>query len=172
MKQYSDDSVKTIYLDKIKTLKQQEAKIKSKSRMYLYAKLTFFAIMIVSSYMTFKSPSAINISGIVFFLTAYIVSYVLDDKCRKIIDTLRRKIKVCNNELSYLDGDFNPFDTGVEYINPKHEFTYDLDIFGKSSLYNRINRTITKGGSDNLAKRLTTINLDRDIINNNQEAIV
>lgn len=172
MKQYSDDSVKTIYLDKIKTLKQQEAKIKSKSRMYLYAKLTFFAIMIVSSYMTFKSPSAINISGIVLFLIAYIVSYVLDDKCRRRIDSIRREIKVCKNELSYLKGDFTPFNTGAEYINPKHEYSYDLDIFGKSSLYNRINRTITKGGSDNLAKRLTTINFDKKSINNNQQAIV
>lgn len=171
MKQYSDDSVKTIYLDKIKTLKLQEVKLKSRSRLYLYAKLASFSLMIACSYMTFKNPSATNIVGIVLFLIAYIFTYVLDDKCRRRIDSIRRKIKVCENELSYLKGDFTPFDTGVEYINPKHEFTFDLDIFGKSSLYNRINRTITKGGSDNLAKRLSNINLDKESIDNNQKAI-
>ena len=172
MNQATNGSVKAIYLDKIKALQQLESQLKSKSKLYLYAKLAFFALMVTSGYMTVKNPSAENIVAIVLFLVAYIIAYVLDDKCRKKIDALRRQQQVCNNELSYLEGNFSHFETGAEYINPKHEYAYDLDIFGKLSLYNRINRTITKGGSDNLAQRLTTINQSKSDINNNQEAIM
>lgn len=80
--------------------------------------------------------------------------------------------KVCENEISYVEGDFTAFHSGSEYIDPNHEFSYDLDIFGPSSLFNRINRTITQKGSDMLAEKLSTINQNPDKINNNQKAIV
>ena len=46
------------------------------------------------------------------------------------------------------------FSSGEQYINPHHEFSLDLDIFGPQSLFHRINRTVTSGGSDFLAKEL------------------
>lgn len=60
------------------------------------------------------------------------------------------------NEQKYLNGDFTAFSTGSEYTDPKHPFTFDMDIFGRESLFNRINRTVTTGGSDELARRLSS----------------
>ena len=57
-------------------------------------------------------------------------------------------------------------------MNPHHEFTLDLDIFGPQSLFNRINRTVTTGGSDFLAKELAETRMRSiDEIETRREAI-
>ena len=61
---------------------------------------------------------------------------------------------VYQKELNYLDGDFSGFASGEQYANPRHAFSLDLDIFGPQSLFHRINRAVTTGGSDFLAKEL------------------
>ena len=66
---------------------------------------------------------------------------------------------VYQKELSYLDGDFSCFSAGEAYVDPHHEFTFDMDIFGQGSLFNRMDRTITSGGSDFLAHELAETRL-------------
>ena len=76
---------------------------------------------------------------------------------------------VYQNELAYLSGDFNGFGDGASYSDPQHPYTFDMDIFGRDSLFNRVNRTITSGGSDRLAKELMTLGCEN--IQQRQEAI-
>lgn len=78
-----------------------------------------------------------------------------------------------SNEVRYLDHDYTAFDEGARYVNPKHAFTYDMDIFGSLSLYQRICRTVTSGGSDYLAQCLgrETGNNDKQHIDQRRDAI-
>jgi hypothetical protein len=55
------------------------------------------------------------------------------------------------NEASALDGDYSMFDDGSRFAATGHDFVYDLDIFGPSSLYQYLNRTCTGYGSEVLA---------------------
>jgi DNA mismatch repair ATPase MutS len=71
----------------------------------------------------------------------------------------------------YHAGNYTCFADGSEYIDPKHPFTFDMDIFGPQSLYQRINRTVTKGGADKLAEDLSTLNGDKQNIDNRAETI-
>ena len=90
-------------------------------------------------------------------LAAYIATRRLDqaNSCRTERQESLRNVYL--NELKYLDGDFSPFDDGSRYTDPKHPFTYDMDVFGPLSLYHRICRTVTSGGADCLARMLSTI---------------
>ena len=72
----------------------------------------------------------------------------------KTITELKDLRSVYQKELSYLDGDFSCFATGDAYVDSHHEFTFDMDIFGVGSLFNRIDRSVTSGGSDFLAREL------------------
>ena len=54
-----------------------------------------------------------------------------------------------------MEGDFSSYEKGEAYLNPHHAYAFDLDVFGKDSLYNRICHTITTGGSDALAANLS-----------------
>ena len=66
------------------------------------------------------------------------------------------------HELQYLAGDLTPFDCGEMYVDAQHPFSFDLDIFGRDSLFCRINRTVTTGGRDLLA---TLLRMENDITN-------
>ncbi|WP_449028272.1 MutS-related protein [Prevotella jejuni] len=74
-----------------------------------------------------------------------------------------RKIKhgeallgVYQNEIDYQHGNFSGFEAGEQYVNPQHSYTFDMDVFGAGSLFQRMNRTISTGGSDQLAACLST----------------
>jgi hypothetical protein len=59
-----------------------------------------------------------------------------------------------SNEIAYLNGDLTPFKTGKDYIQTDHPYTHDLDIFGETSIFQHINRTITPLGEEQLANWL------------------
>ncbi|MDT8401887.1 MAG: hypothetical protein RQ743_09335 [Bacteroidales bacterium] len=54
-------------------------------------------------------------------------------------------------ELKGLDNDHSSFDGGDNYIDPHHDFSHDIDLFGDYSLYQYLNRTCTGRGRDLLA---------------------
>lgn len=93
--------------------------------------------------------------GAALCLIAYLGIRRLDDKNKEKIEHLSALLKVYQDEIKALEGDFSPFETGDCYQNPQHPYSFDLDVFGKSSLFNRICRTITSGGSEALARNLT-----------------
>ena len=93
--------------------------------------------------------------GAALCLIAYLGIRRLDDKNKEKIEHLSALLKVYQDEIKALEGDFSPFETGDSYQNPQHSYSFDLDVFGKSSLFNRICRTITSGGSEALARNLT-----------------
>ena len=93
--------------------------------------------------------------GAALSLIAYLGIRRLDDKNKEKIEHLSALLKVYQDEIKAWEGDFSPFETGDSYQNPQHSYSFDLDVFGKSSLFNRICRTITSGGSEALARNLT-----------------
>lgn len=60
-------------------------------------------------------------------------------------------------ECRALRDDFSGFDDGQRYVDPHHAYTYDLDIFGRDSLFQRMSRLVTTGGADALARRLCSL---------------
>lgn len=53
--------------------------------------------------------------------------------------------KIQTNQLDTLAGDFSSNSSGSEFIDPRHSYTHDLDIFGEGSLFQYINRSSTRG---------------------------
>ncbi len=66
-------------------------------------------------------------------------------------DLLRSLYK---DELRFLDGDYHLFPDGSEHIPSTHDYTNDLDIVGKDSLFQYINRTTSEMGSRQLSAYL------------------
>jgi len=64
---------------------------------------------------------------------------------------LENRVTICSNELSGLSHNFSCFDPGNEFIDPYHINSYDLDLFGKGSIFQFINRTVTFRGKSMLA---------------------
>lgn len=56
---------------------------------------------------------------------------------------LEASIRVYQDELKALELDFSSFADGKEWQDPSHDYSFDLDVFGKHSLYQYLNRTCT-----------------------------
>jgi len=80
-------------------------------------------------------------------------------------------IKLFENELKALDGDFSAFDGAHEQIDPQHPFSMDLDVFGDQSLFQMINRTVTKIGKKTLINRFIHPLTDKNDILMHQEGV-
>jgi DNA mismatch repair ATPase MutS len=82
-------------------------------------------------------------------------------------------INVNEKGLKRIDGEFTSFnDNGSEYLDDKHPFINDLDIFGNNSIFQYLNTTVTKGGRDKLAELLKgEERLNKYEIQERQEAI-
>ena len=111
------------------------------------------AVICVVLYTTWE-VGIVSLIGAALSIALYIAIRWKDNKNSRLSEEKESMRNVYQKELAYLHGDYSGFSSGEQYINPHHEFSLDLDIFGPQSLFHRINRTVTSGGSDFLAKEL------------------
>lgn len=86
-------------------------------------------------------------------------------------DSLKKIIEINKQELRAIDYDFPDFDSGKEFIDPTHLYSFDLDVFGNHSLFQYINRTSTPTGKQHLANWFITHLEKKEAIDQRQEAI-
>lgn len=145
-----------LYKKRITELVQTIGSLRAKSRIFVMAEVLSFAVSIgfVVLFTVLDDASwTLGVALCVLFLYFYIRN--LDTKNdRKIADASALKL-VYEKEVAYQTGDYTKFDAGERYLQPTHPFTFDLDVFGQGSLFQRINRTISSGGSDYLAESLS-----------------
>ncbi|MGB0391860.1 MAG: hypothetical protein ACPGD5_09830, partial [Salibacteraceae bacterium] len=79
-------------------------------------------------------------------------------------------IKINEEEVNRLAGNNKEYSQGEEYIDLNHPYAADLDLFGKGSLFQYINRTSGFNGSDCLAQWLLEVADEKEILLR-QEAI-
>ena len=84
---------------------------------------------------------------------------------------LETQARIIQEELQALSGDYSSFEDGKEYTNPEHPYSFDLDIFGRRSLFQSINRTCTFFGKNRLAKWLQDHLHEKTSIEKRQEMV-
>ena len=131
---------------------------KMRGRKFVAAELTTFAVA-VGMFVLYVSEMETTWYAFAALasLLLYIVSMRLDSRNAKEIQRLEAFRDVYIKEKMYMERDFSLFDRGERYAQPEHAFTFDMDIFGRESLFNRISRAITTGGADRLAEMLGTL---------------
>ena len=151
-----NENLNKLYKEQIAALAQSIGSLRAKSRAFVMAEVLSFAVSIgfVVLFTVLDDASwTLGVALCVLFLYFYIRN--LDTKNdRKIADASALKL-VYEKEVAYQTGDYTKFDAGERYFQPTHPFTFDLDVFGQGSLFQRINRTISSGGSDYLAESLS-----------------
>lgn len=104
-----------------------------------------------------------------FFLTTYHVGFLIGSLGLLVVflglvrihvnlknqrEIVRALFKVNENEIDYIENGTLPFGEGNEFVDPHHSYSFDLDLFGKKSIYQILNRTSTFVGSQQLAEYL------------------
>lgn len=84
---------------------------------------------------------------------------------------LETQKNINHDELAGLDGDYSRFDGGDEFIDPGHPYSFDIDLFGRHSLFQSINRTCTCFGKKCLAQWMQVHLLQKTSIERRQDMI-
>ena len=144
------------YEERVGSLKAKIKKLKARNRYYIALEIATFAA-VIAAIAVYTSTSGYGLICLLAGLAAA-VAYVFirwaDGRNSAETDRLEDLLQVHVDELAGLDGDYSRFDDGQQYVNPHHPYSFDLDIFGPESLFQRINRTSTTSGSDALARAL------------------
>lgn len=150
-------NIKENYQQYVSRYASEVAALKRKNTGFITGELLAFGgiLAFLICYFAMDGDTQNYLMGAALCLIAYLGIRRLDDKNKEKIEHLSALLKVYQDEIKALEGDFSPFETGDFYQNPQHPYSFDLDVFGKSSLFNRICRTITSGGSEALARNLT-----------------
>lgn len=146
-----------LYQHKAEETNAQLVSLRSRSRFFILTEIGSFLVAIgfVVLY-TLLADAAWTLLCAVAALCFYLYIRrrdVLNDRKIKHGEAL---LGVYQNEIDYQHGNFSGFEAGEQYVCPQHSYTFDMDVFGAGSLFQRMNRTISTGGSDQLAACLST----------------
>ena len=116
-----------------------------------------FVVFLISTFLVYLTlgdyPNVFFIGFIGALLFSFLVVKYINLKIKKeIVDA---KININKIEIKVLKRKFHHLFSGEEFINPTHFYSNDIDLFGKGSFYQFINRTTTLDGKKQLAKLLT-----------------
>jgi hypothetical protein len=118
-------------------------------------RLALFISGIAVTLHAFLKNSLYGTVSLVFFIVAFMVVLKLFSRHTKLKNYNANLAVVNRNEAAALSGDLSAFDAGEDYIDIHHDFSHDVDLFGDSSLFHYINRTVTGYGRDILAAWLS-----------------
>ena len=146
-----------LYQHKAEETNAQLVSLRSRSRFFILTEIGSFLVAIgfVVLY-TLLADAAWTLLCAVAALCFYLYIRrrdVLNDRKIKHGEAL---LGVYQSEIDYQHGNFSGFEAGEQYVCPQHSYTFDMDVFGVGSLFQRMNRTISTGGSDQLAACLST----------------
>lgn len=124
---------------------------------YSFLRLGVFGLVLVAIYFSVYFDSYILLAVFVAILAGMFAALIRKQNGYEYLAEYYKALKKVNeNEIGSIQSRANIYDNGAEYKNEKHHYSDDLDIFGKSSLYQLINRAATSGGRDTLAAWLDT----------------
>jgi hypothetical protein len=120
-------------------------------------RLIVFVLTVLGIYVTypdFKIILGVLLVGIILFV--FLLSKYTDAKHQR--DLNKALADINEEELKIANGDFHHREKGLEYQNPTHFYSLDIDLFGRGSFFQFINRTGIKEATRQLAEALTANN--------------
>lgn len=163
------NALENFYHEKIAYFSQQISEISKKTTTVSWARVIIAVVILLLIYLLFKNPAFIwlVILGVVGY--AYLVS--IHEKLKYQLSIARNHLTINEAEVKALHGDISSFGDGSQFINGQHHYTVDLDIFGKGSIFQLLNRTSSEPGSELLAGMLGSPLKNKSEILNRQEAV-
>jgi DNA mismatch repair ATPase MutS len=116
----------------------------------------FFVMLCIACSIYFLIPYGwLYIIMVSFILLSIFIKLVFTDiDNNKAISYTEQLIELNKDEIKAMNGDYLHFDDGASYAPHEHFYSNDLDIFGKASLFQYLNRTTSAMGGTAVANWL------------------
>lgn len=158
------------YTERLSLTEGQLQQVKKQIFRISMLRLALFIAGIAGLYFFFNQTTLLIICICLTFLPLFILVKIHNRFfIRK--EWLETQAHIIQEELQALSGDYSSFEDGKEYVNPEHPYSFDLDIFGRRSLFQSINRTCTFFGKVRLAEWLQNHLHEKASIEKRQEMV-
>lgn len=158
------------YTERLSLTKGQLQQVKKQIFRISMLRLALFIAGIAGLYFFYNQTTLLIVCICLTFLPLFILVKIHNRFfIRK--EWLETQARIIQEELQALSGDYSSFEDGKEYVNPEHPYSFDLDIFGRRSLFQSINRTCTFFGKVRLAEWLQNHLHEKTSIEKRQEMI-
>lgn len=157
------------YTSQIEIFQRQLKVVKQKLFASSMLRLGLFVLICYGVYFFFgdaRGVIAVVLVGSALFL--FLISRHSDLSFQKSL--LQELILLNKKEFKALERDVSGFPEGNEFQDYFHYYCQDIDLFGKGSFYQYLNRTATKEGAEKLAENLKSNHIDN--ILQKQEAVM
>lgn len=161
---------KQFYQKRLEELRNQLKKLQQRKSAFAWLRLAPIIAIVFAFYVLWSLGIVYVIiaSALLIFIFGRLISSDLKNQSE--IERTNFLIEINENELKSIEGNFNDFPSGAEHIPKEHPYANDLDIFGRASLFQFVNRTTSEEGSERLADYLMAP-ASLSIISERQKAI-
>jgi ABC-type multidrug transport system fused ATPase/permease subunit len=165
----TQEQLQSFYTTRKSTFSESLSSIRKKINLVSNIRLATAIAFLIVIYFGFTQHNLLYFAALLLVLFVILVrrhSILFDEKTH-----LENLVTLNDAESKAAIGDYASLPTGVEYIDPHHPYSHDLDIFGEGSLFQYINRCNTLGGKRKFADRLLSPLPSDESIYEQQEAI-
>ena len=163
-------AIEETYKSRIEFFRLEVVRLQKIENRLMFLRLIAFLVAVAMFF--FFLGTSLPMAFILLFIGLAFLGYLMNYN----LGTIRMKLRnqylqeINEKELLCITGDFKSFPDGFEHFDKNHPYTSDLDIFGKASLFQYINRTTSMPGNQLLAQWLKAP-AGIGEIHNRQEAI-
>jgi len=141
-----------IFKERVSQYTQQAQALDKQYNLYSTVRVVLFLVAIIAFVYLANVRSGL---GVALVAAGFPLVFGIVVNKHNRIARLRNKSKhlkaVNEAELLRLTGNIQSLEDGIEYLQPKHPYAKDMDVFGRNSLYQLINRANTPSGKETVA---------------------
>lgn len=134
-------------------------------------RIAFFLAGIAAIIIFFHAGTWVLIGAACCTFLPFLILIKLHNRLFARKEWLETQLQINQEEVKGLEGDFSDFDEGKEFANPEHPYSFDLDLFGRRSLFQAINRTCTHIGKETIACWMQEHLTEKTLIELRQQAV-
>jgi hypothetical protein len=138
-------------------------------RTYAWGRMALMLCALALIYLGFSDSLIFYFAAApVFFFFFLVRKQIKKEEQKRILQNL---VRLNMAEAKCTQYEFSEFEHGERFADPHHPYGHDLDLFGKGSVYQYINRSATQLGQERLAHDLSQLGFNKETILLRQEAI-
>ena len=150
-------SPKQVFQDKITHYQQSAAKLQQQVQRWAIIRIVFFILALILLFYLANERQSVGVM-ILLIITPFVFAFLVRKHrtYKEQLGVQRIMIELNRQELQRLQHKFQGMPTGEEYFMALHAYHPDLDVLGRHSLFQLLNRSATPGGEAMLAYWLST----------------
>jgi len=139
------------YENKITDLQKQLQQLLQKKSLFGWLRFAVVVVLVAAIYILLPSGLLYVAAAAIILMIFFTRLLLIDLRNKANIEKTRYLININKDELKALSHDYYHFEDGLGHSPKEHLYSNDLDIFGRASLFQYINRTASEMGSALLA---------------------